>query len=73
MTDDDLHVDPRRLDVEDETGIYVRAELGGNYGSFDIATLDAASLLRFCHRLDKDGLAIMVALLLGHPDPRQTS
>ncbi|MFG7180692.1 hypothetical protein ACGYQ5_14285 [Burkholderia pseudomallei] len=70
MNDEDLHVDQVRLDTVDETGIYVLAEWKGHYGSFDIATLDTASLLRFCQRLDKHGLAVLVALLLGHPDQR---
>lgn len=67
---DELHVDQVRLDTVDETGIYVRAEWRGNYGSFDIATLDLPSLWRWCERLDKHSLTILVALLLDHPDKR---
>jgi hypothetical protein len=49
----------------DETGIYVRAMRGDQCGSFDIAHLDYASLMRWLR--SGDGIAERtVALLLGH-------
>ncbi|MGH3999204.1 MAG: hypothetical protein ACRDTJ_17305 [Pseudonocardiaceae bacterium] len=46
MTELNMTVDPIRVDFG-ETGIYVRATLHGEWGSYDIATLDRPSLQRF--------------------------
>jgi len=43
----DLRVDPERLNRDGQTGIFVRAEHGGQWGNHDIATLDRLSFFAF--------------------------
>ena len=64
----ELFVDPSRLDRDDTTGIYVRAKHGDRWGSHDIATLDAASLLRWLQSGAEAGpfLFNVIGQLLGH-------
>lgn len=69
-----MRVDPTRVYQTDRareahaTGIYVRAQLGETWGSFDIAELDKASLLDW---LRSDGGSNKLAentvgIILGH-------
>ena len=66
----DLRIDPEReIDYADATGIYVRAQgQDGKWGSYDIAQLDAPSLLKClrsrggCNRWAEN----VVGILLGH-------
>lgn len=49
MTHPEFEVDPIRIeeDCDGVTGIYVRAKLNGEWGSYDIATLTSESLMAF--------------------------
>ncbi len=61
-----LQVDPRRTGTP-ETGVYVRAQLQGAWGSHDIAHLTAASLLDWLRSGGRSELAEdLVGMLLGH-------
>ena len=40
-----LKADPERVGMVSVTGIYVRASLNGDWGSYDLVQLDRASLL----------------------------
>ncbi len=63
-----LQVDPNRLEHKDATGIPVRAQLEGKWGSHDIATLTAESLLGWLRsRGGNNPLAEdIIGVLLGH-------
>lgn len=65
-----LEVDPDRVVVDggvewNETGIYVRAVLGDEWGSYDIATLRRDSLNRWLRENPENGCRATL-LLLGH-------
>lgn len=66
----ELKVDPkRRLSGEDpSTGVYVRAQLDGKWGSFDISELDSPSLHTFLRSRggENSWAESIVAILLGH-------
>jgi len=74
MTDEsDYLVDPSRLN-EPETGIFIRARLGTQWGSHDLATLDRDSVVRWLTSRDNPAEAARLALLLGiadYPSPRR--
>lgn len=61
-------VDPQRHDITRDTGIYVRAKLGDKWGSYDIAELDAKSLLAWLRSRGGENrwAENCVGLLLGH-------
>jgi hypothetical protein len=70
-----MNIDPNRaetldLDSVDEnvTGIFIRAKLGEKYGSYDIAFLDAPSLLEYLKSGGGDNPLAenVVGSLLGH-------
>lgn len=63
-----LAVNPNRTDLHGSTGIYVRAELDGEIGNFDIAELDSASLLTWLRSRGGDNLWAedTVGIILGH-------
>ena len=65
----DYKVDLERLkNLNNATGIYIRAHTGQKWESVDIATLDAESLNRWLR--SKPDLAVNVVLcILGHPQP----
>lgn len=62
--DNDLRVDPRRLDGP-ETGIFIRAKKGERWGSYDLAALDRDSVMRWLEQ-DEGMARRVVLLLLGH-------
>lgn len=73
MSKNTFQVDTERRNLIDlghlpETGIYVRARYGDSWGSYDIAALDAKSLLSWlqsgggCNQLAEN----TVGILLGH-------
>lgn len=64
----DLRVDPARRDLDETTGIYIRALDEGRWVSIDIATLDRESLDAWLReREDIEWPISVVMLLLGHP------
>lgn len=65
---DDLTVDPNRLDIEESTGIYVRAKNGDEWDSFDILQLDKPSLKAWLRSRggENEWAESVVLLLLGH-------
>jgi hypothetical protein len=63
---DDLRVDPERIDLDDTTGVYVRAvDDDGHWHSIDINCLDRASLRLFLAGR-KRAAEQVVLLILGH-------
>ena len=66
----ELYVDADRLG-EMDTGIYVRAKHGDKWDSFDIAALDAPSLLKWLRSRGGENkwAENCVGILLGHTDP----
>lgn len=63
----ELIVDPFRVELP-ETGIYVRAKLGDQWGTHDIAHLGAASLLAWLRSRGGENpwAENCVGMLLGH-------
>ncbi len=67
MSTDDLRIDPSRIGLT-ETGIYVRAQHDGKWGSHDIAHLDLDSLRRWLRSRGGENTwaESVVEILLGH-------
>ncbi len=66
MTKPELLVDKTRA-VLSQTGIYVRAQMNGVHGSYDIAVLDKASLLSWLHS-EPDLAENTLLAMLGHDE-----
>lgn len=65
----DLKVDPARLEADDATGVYIRAQSpDGKWGSYDMAQLDKSSLLTWLRSRGGDNpwAEDVVGILLGH-------
>ena len=63
-----MKVDRKRLltDVEVGSGIFIRAELDGGWGSYDLVELDSESVHKWLKEQSKDSLIISCMLILGH-------
>jgi len=61
-------VDPKRLEQERGTGVFVRALYNGKMGNFDICNLDRDSLLRWLRSRGgaNEWAEQCVLILLGH-------
>lgn len=70
----ELTVDPKRIDYDGSTGVYVRARHEGKWGSYDMAVLDRASLLEFLRSRGGDNpwAENIVGAILGHEGPIRT-
>lgn len=54
-----------------ETGVYVRAQHNGVWGSYDVASLDGTSLLKWLRSRGGNNpwAENFIGILLGYPDP----
>lgn len=68
---DDLIVDPGRISHQAATDIFVRAKRGDQWGNWDIACLDAPSLLRWLRSRGGENhwAENVIGIVLGHASP----
>jgi len=61
-----MKADPKRKDLANATGIYVRALRDGKWDSVDIAELDKLSLEEWLKDLSKEELIRVIEIIFGH-------